>query len=74
MVIVIRIILQPLESCFCAGVAWLYGSEGGETQETVATEAESSPGGNEELLTPLRGTKRFRRSYTWACAGDSPDK
>lgn len=30
LVIVIRVILQQLESCFCAGVAWLYGSEGGE--------------------------------------------
>lgn len=29
-VIVIRVILQQLESCFCAGVAWLYRSEGGE--------------------------------------------
>lgn len=28
-----------------------------ETQETAATEAESSPGGSEEPLTPLRGTK-----------------
>lgn len=30
LVIVIRVILQQLESCFCAGVAWLYRSEGGE--------------------------------------------
>lgn len=30
LVIVIRVILQQLESCFCAGVAWLYRSEAGE--------------------------------------------
>lgn len=58
MVIVIRIILQPLESCFCAGVAWLHGIEQGETQEMLATETESSPGGSKELLTPLQVTKR----------------